>query len=701
MRNLIAAFFQSLAFVRAALPCLALGLLALLLALPGAAQADEGMWTFDNFPLARVNHAYGLHLDKAWLDHVQASAVRLSVGCSGSVVSPDGLVFTNHHCVGQCAQDWSNASQDYHGYMAATREDEKPCPGMTAEILIRITDVTKDIQTSSTGSTGDAFIRAQNSKFAELEKSACGNDKSLHCQVVTLYQGGRYMLYTYRLYTDVRLVFAPEFQAAFFGGDPDNFNFPRYALDIGFLRLYDKGKPVATPDYLKWSREAPHQGDPVFVAGNPGSTQRLMTAAQLETLRDKTLPVMQTMRSELRGRMIRFSEESAENRRVAADSLFGLENAYKAYYGEEQALIDPATLAAKRKEEAYLKSTLKGTFKARIGNPWADVEKVQTSDAELYLPFYCLETAPNSSQLLLIARWLVRAAAERQKPSVERLPEYTDARLPGLEKAVMSPAPISKALDELILEFRLSKAREFLTADAPETRLLLGTESPENLAAALVGGTRLDDVAERQRLWDGGWAAIQASNDPMIQYALKIDPAARDIRKQYESRVTGPVRMAAQKIAQVRFRAYGTGVYPDATFSPRLSYGKVAGWTYRGVTVPAFTEMKGLYDRATGQLPYVLAKHFADAEGKYDGNTVFDFVTSNDIAGGNSGSPAINARGEVIGAVFDGNIHSLGGAFVYDGALNRAVVVSSAAVTVALDKVYGDQALLQELTGAR
>ncbi len=683
------------------LPLILAWLMALALASAAPCHADEGLWTFDNFPLAKVDQAFGLHLDQAWLDHVQRAAVRLNMGCSASVVSPDGLVFTNQHCVLDCAQDLSAGGKDFvaNGFMAARREDETPCPGLEADILIGISDVTREIKTPLTGLTGSAFIKARNAKEAELETAACGDDPVLHCQVVSLYQGGQFKLYRYHRYSDVRLVFAPEFQAAFFGGDPDNFNFPRYALDAGFLRLYENGKPVATPDHLKWTRAAPKAGDPVFVAGNPGSTDRLMTASQLESLRDVTNPARLLMWSELRGRLIRFSQESDANRRMAAEAVFEIENTFKAVSGEQQALMDPATIAGKRSEEAWLQSTLTPEMRAKVGDPWADVAAAQQAHAELYLPYYFLEVSPNLSDLFHHARELVRAAEERQKPSNARLPEYADSRLPRLRAELLANAPVHKPLDALFLEFRLSKAREYLTADAPETQLMLGKDSPDTLAARLVDGSHLDDAAVRRKLWDGGWAAILASDDPMIQYALKLDAAARAARKAYEDRVTGPTAVAAQTIAGIRFAAYGTGTYPDATFSLRLSYGKVAGWTWHGVTVPPVTYMKGLYDRATGQPPFVLAKAFADAQGKFDGNTVYDFVTTNDIVSGNSGSPAINAKGEVIGAVFDGNIHSLGGAFVYDGTLNRAVVVSTAAVTEALDKIYDDRMLVKELMG--
>ena len=665
------------------------------------AYADEGMWTFDNFPLARVNHDYGLRLTKAWLDHLQHSAVRLSVGCSASLVSGDGLVFSNHHCIIPCEQALTTADHDTvaTGFMAATRPDEKPCPGLTADILTDISDVTREMKTPLTGLTGSAFLTALNAQETGLENSACGDDVRWHCEVVSLYQGGQYRLYKYRRYSDVRLVFAPEFQAAFFGGDPDNFNFPRYALDCAFLRLYDDGRPVATPEHLVWNPTAPATGEPTFVAGDPGMTQRLMTAAQLQTLHDLVLPFRLITLSELRGRTLRFAEESEARRRHSQDFLFGLENGFKVYSGQQLALTDPALIPGKAQAEARLKARLPKALRKTIGDPWGDLAKIQVDYRRLYIPYYFAETALNASDLFDIARQIVRAAEDRSKPSAERLPEYAASRLPSLKDELDAIPPVDKALDQMILEQRLSKAREYLTVDSPLAKLMLGKESPEALAARLESGTHLDDLKARQALWDGGLPAVLASDDPMIQYALKIDPEARRLRAEFEARVTGPTRIASAKIAQAQFAVYGASIYPDATFTLRLSYGKVAGWTDNGATVAPFTYMKGLYDRATGQAPFDLAPHLAAAEDKFDADTVLDYVTTNDITGGNSGSPVVNAKGEVIGAAFDGNIHSIGGAFAYDGATNRTVVVSTAAITVALDKVYDDQPLVRELTG--
>lgn len=669
-----------------------------------AAWADEGMWTFDNFPTAQVNQEFGLHIDQAWLDRLRGAAVRLSSGCSASVVSPDGLVLTNHHCVRDCAQELSTASKDYvtAGFEAVRREDEKLCPGMQAEILASISDATDQVLKATAGKTGQDFIKARDAEIAQVEKEGCtGKEDKFRCQVITLYEGGQYKLYTYRKYSDVRLVFAPEGQTAFFGGDPDNFNFPRYDLDCSFVRLYEDGKPIKTPDHLIWSAAPPSNGEPIFVAGNPGSTQRLLTAPQLTSLRDLALPETLILLSELRGRLIRFTEESAEHARIANDLLFGIENSFKAFHGEEKALVDPALISAKSKADADLKAEVakNSALATETGDPWGDIAKVQADYHALYMPYGMMETrAGLGSDLFRFGRELVRAAQEKVKPNSERLPEYTDSRLALLSKTILDPQPVYPDLEQLTLEFWLSKLRENLTADAPGTKIFLGRDSPEALSARLAQ-SKLGDPNVRKALWVGGLAAIHASNDPMIQYVLATDQTSRDIRKQYENRVSGPTDRAAQKIAHARFAIYGTHVYPDATFSLRLSYGKVEGWSENGVTVRPFTYFKGLWDRATGQFPFALAPRWVAAQGKVNPNTVLDFVTDNDVVGGNSGSPAIDAKGEVVGAVFDGNIESLGGAFGFDDPVNRTVTVSTAAIGEAVRNVYNDRSLAAELEG--
>ena len=683
-------------FFRAAALCF------LLAAAPVSAGAEEGMWTFDNFPAAAVKAKYGATIDQAWLDHVRASAVRLAGGCSASVVSGQGLVLTNHHCVSDCVQSLSTRERDYvrFGYGVAAKVDERLCPGMQAEILEKIEDVTARVDRRAGGGAG-GFARARDAEIAAIEKEGCAGREATHrCQVITLYQGGQYKLYTYRRYADVRLVFAPEFATAFFGGDPDNFNFPRYDADFSFLRLYDGGRPASTPEHLTWSTAAPKAGELVFVAGNPGTTERLLTADQLRSLRDFALPKALIQFSELRGRYTRFAQESPERERIVNGDLFGIENSLKAWRGQFQTLSGDAFIAAKAKADAALKARAMAdrTLSASIGDPWAEIARAQEARAALYDSYGLLESrAGGGSDLYYSARTLVRAAQERARPNAERMREYADARLALMEKGLVDTQPVEPEVEQLKLEFWLTKVREYLTADAPATKAILGTSSPETLARRL-STSRLGEAAVRKALWEGGLPAIQASTDPMILHVLATDRIAREVRRDYEARVSGPTDRASQAIARARFAIYGTSTYPDATFSLRLSYGTVEGWTYQGATVAPFTYLRGLYERATGQEPYALAPSWLAGKARLDLDTVFDISTSNDIIGGNSGSPLINARAEVVGAIFDGNIHSLGGDYGYDGAVNRAVSVSTAAITEALLKIYDKPEIVRELT---
>ena len=667
----------------------------------GSARADEGLWTFDNFPAAKVRAAYGVEITPAWLDRVRGASARLSIGCSSSVVSAEGLLLTNDHCVSDCAQALSPKAQDYAkaGFLAAMTRDERTCPGMQADILLQIVDVTPRMQAAGAGLTGEALVQARNAVGGSLEQAACGADRKLHCEVVDFYQGGRYQLYKYREYTDVRLVFSPGDQAAFFGGDPDNFNFPRYDLDCAFLRLYDDGQPAPTPAHLDWNPASPVTGQPVFVAGNPGGTFRQQTISQLQTQLDVMLPLDMAELSELRGRMIRFAEESPANARAVDEPLMDLENDYKVTVGRLAALDDAEFMAAKRADEADLRARATAKLGPTLGDPWADMAAAQKAAAALYTPYRQLERAGEQSQLFGYARDLVRAAEDRQRPSGERMPRYSDTQLATVEKQVLDPAPVEPGLEQLILEFWLSKSRELLTADDPDTRLLLGDDSPETLSARLVSGTKLGDPAVRKALWDGGMAAIEASDDPMIKLMLRIDPAARRVRRDYEDKVEGPAARAAEAIAKARFAVLGESVYPDGTFTLRVSYGRIDGWSWLGRTVAPFTRFAGLYARATGQAPFDLDPRWIAARPRLNPDTVFNLATTNDIIGGNSGSPLLNAKGEVIGTAFDGNILSLGGDYGYDGRVNRAVAVSTAAITEALLKVYGAEALARELTG--
>lgn len=657
------------------------------------AAADEGMWTFDGFPAAQVRERYGWAPDQAWLDHARQSAVRLTGGCSASFVSGDGLILTNHHCVARCLFDNSTASADLldKGFVAARREEEKACPGQQAEVVQSITDVTADVQGAYRGATGEALTRARDAAIAKIEAEGCTDRVKTRCQVVTLFGGGQYKLYTYKKYSDVRIAWAPEDRAATFGGDPDNFNFPRYSLDASILRAYEDGKPVTPAAHLTWRPRAPKKDELTFVVGNPGSTSRLWTQSQLAFEREVRLPTIVATYSELRGRLIAAMAASPERTREGLDRLNGIENSLKVYLGRMKALGDPAFNATLTKAEADLRQRSAGKV---TGDPWGDVGTAVTAYRALYLPATFIEP---SGDLYAYARTLVMAAKERGKPNAERLPAYTDSALPLLEKQLLDQRPVYPWLETLQMSWSLSKAREYLGVDDADTQLLLGKESPEQLAERLVGQTQLADPAIRRQLWEGGLKAIQASKDPMIQYALRLEPRQRAIKQQVDAAYQGPLTAAAGRLAEARFAAYGDTLYPDATFTLRISYGRVQGWTERGKAVPVATTIGGTFDRATGSPPFDLPAAFAAQRARLDRNATYDFVTTNDIIGGNSGSPVIDRSGAVIGAAFDGNIHSLGGNYGYDGTLNRTVVVSTQAVQEALEKLYPAPALVAEL----
>ncbi len=666
-------------------------------ALPlAAARADEGMWTFDAFPTARMQADYGWAPDQAWLDRVRGAAVRLTGGCSASFVSDSGLILTNHHCIAACLQDLSSASKDYlkTGYTTRARTEEQLCPGQQAEVVTAIRDVTGDVKSAVGSATGGAAVKARTAAVATIEKAGCPDTATTRCQVVGLYGGGQYKLYTYRKYSDVRIVWAPESRAPQFGGDPDNFNFPRYSLDASFLRAYENGKPVATPQHLKWVARAPVEGEATFVVGNPGSTQRGLTTEQFAFQREVTAPLNVALFSELRGRLITAMQQSPARAREGKEELDGIENSLKVYIGRVKALSDPAFMGKIAAAEADLK--VKSAGNPAVGNPWGDVATAVTAFRDIYLPARFI--AP-TSDLYGYARGLVRAATERAKPNGERLPGYSDSALPLLEKQLLDARPITPWLDRLTLEWSLSKAREYLGPDDAQIKLMLGKESPEGMAARLVSTTRMADPAYRKQLWMGGKAAVDASKDPMIVLARKLDARERELQALVDERYTGPLTAAGAKIADARFSAYGDANYPDATFTLRISYGKVMGWTQRGKLVPSRTLIGGTFDRATGSDPFDLPTAFVANRARINPSKTYNFVTTNDIIGGNSGSPVIDKSGAVIGAAFDGNIDSLGGNYGYDGTLNRTVVVSTDAIQEALEKIYPAPALAAELRG--
>jgi hypothetical protein len=666
------------------------------------AVADEGMWTFDNFPAAKVKAAYGSAPNQAWLDHVRRSALRIAGGCSASFITPDGLVMTNHHCVLDCVAAISTREKNYvdNGFLAAGREDEVKCPNFELNQLVAITDVTKTVLAATAGKTGAAANAALRAVQVKITQS-CGTSPTVRCDVVSLYHGGIYDLYRYRRYDDVRLAFAPEFSVAQFGGDPDNFNFPRFDFDIGIVRAYDGDKPAATPDYLRWSANGSAAGDLVYVAGNPGGTSRELTDAQLVYERDYALPATLTQLSELRGLLEEFIRRGPEQQREANEELFFIENSYKADTGRRLALVDPAFFGSKVAAEKRLRAAVaaRPALERADGSAWGQLAALQSVRGKLEAR---LDASDVGRGLLGDAVTLVRAAAERTKPNAQRLPEYTDQALLRTAQRVEAAEPVYPDLEEMQLAFNFSKVREQLGTDDPLVKKFLGDESPDALAHRLISGTKLGDPAVRKQLFDGGAAAIAASTDPLIAYAKQIDPDLRALRKQGEDQIDAPSRAAAQRIAKARFAVYGTSIDPDATFTPRLSYGSVKGFVNgSGTNVPPFTTIGGLFERATGSAPYVLPKSWLDAKSSLDLSTPMNLSTTNDVIGGNSGSPLINARGEIVGLIFDGNIYSLGGDFGYDGRLNRSVAVDSRALLAGLSKVYHADRLVGEIQAAR
>lgn len=703
-------------------PALAAALLTLA---AGAARAEEGMWTFDNFPIARANATLGTNIDQAFLDKVRLSSVKFG-GCSAGIVSGEGLVMTNNHCVATCVANLSTQAVNYAetGFTPRSREEELKCPGGTAEILTDISDVTERMQAAGAGLEGQAFTRARDAEAGRIEQEACGDATDKRCQVVTLYRGGQFKLYTYKKYSDVRLAWAPEDRAATFGGDLDNFSFPRFAIDAAFIRLYENGAPAATPTHFKWNADKPVEGTPVFVSGSPGATQRLLTQEQLFTIRDVVLPMDQLLASELRGRLIRFSEETEENAFIAMDPIVGLENTYKRGLGRMRALVDPAFMAMKAEQEADFRARARGEQVAHPpetgaasppsdgdtpfyapGDPWGDLAAVQPIMRETYAAMALLEggtgagTTPvaGGSQLFLWARTIVRGAQEREKPSAERLPEFADSRLSGVQSGLFAERPVYPALDQVRMEWWLSKTREWLTVDNPAVRGLLGQESPEALSARLVGGTKLADPAVRRALWEGGLAAVEASDDPMIQYLLSIQDETRAARSDWEARVQAPTDRASERLAAARFAAYGDAVYPDATGTLRLTYGRIEGTDVPGQRFGAFTTFDGLWDRATGAAPFDVAPKLLAARDRIDGDTVLNMAVSSDTIGGSSGSPVVTAVGEIVGANFDSTVLTQRNAYGYDRNVNRSVIVTTGAVTAALRDVYGMERLVREL----
>ncbi len=667
-----------------------------------AVIAEEGMWTFDNLPRDQMNAKYSFVPDKAWADHVMRAAVNVG-GCSASFVSAQGLVMTNHHCISGCLQQLSSAKKNYlqDGFLARKTEDEMTCPTTEVSRLEEITDVTGVVTAATRGLAGEAYKNALNATSAKLAASCVGDKRAtVRCNVVTLYQGGQYHLYRYHRYSDVRLVWAPEDASPGFGGDPDNFNFPRFGLDAAMLRAYENGKPATVKHFFLFSADGAKSAELVFTAGNPGRTSRLLTVAQLETLRDVRLIANIRRGYEFRGVLTQYRKQGGEQARVAYNDLTGLENGLKVFTGQLVALQSPELMARKRAEETALQKFVAAdaTLNAEVGAAWGAVARAQAVYREIENEYEAIEAGRGfNSRYFVLARSILRGLEERAKTDGERLPEFSATRLPLLERQINSPAPIYPDFEILKLEFSLTKMRELLGTDDPIVQRVLGRESPAQVAKRLVEGTKLGDPAYRKVLWSGDRAALDGSDDAFIRLARDIDSAARTIRKRYEDEVSAVEQKNAELIAKARFAKDGNKNYPDATGTLRLSYGAVEGWTERGKPVVPFTDFGGAFNRHTGAAPYALPASWMASKDKLNLTQNLNFVTTNDIIGGNSGSPMINRKAEIVGLAFDGNKHTFSGAYWFDGQRNRTVGVTSGAILEALKNIYGASELLAEI----
>jgi Peptidase S46 len=668
-----------------------------------AAHADEGLWTFDGFPADRVKKAYGFAPDQAWLDHVRLSSVRLARGCSASFVSPLGLLQTNHHCARDCIAQLSTSTDDLieRGFYAKTARDERKCPDVEADQLIAISDVTARISAATAGRDGSARIDAEQAAEAAITDECSGDDPNIRCDIVELYDGGIYDLYRYRRYQDVRLVFAPESDIANFGGDLDNYEFPRYQLDVTYLRVYADGRPLDTSaNFLRFARRDVRPGELTFTSGHPGQTDRRQTVAQLVFERDVTLPRNLFYYTELRGTLTTFSMSGGEPARIAKGILFDVEDSVKNGKGRFYALADPAIITAHIAAEQALRREVDADpqLRAQYGQAWDNIKATLDRYRGTRDRYVFTEGGQGfRSRLFGFAKSLVRHAAEKTKPDEERLREYTDANFPIQRQAIASPAPIYPELEKLTLGFSLAKLREALGPDDDFVRKVLGTKEPARLAAELVDGTKLADAGLRRRLIDADAATIAASADPMIAFARKIDPDLRVQRQIYDEDVVDELARNSAQIAHAMFRINGTSTYPDATFTLRLSFGTVKGYRENGRDIAPITTIGGLFERATGVEPYRLPQSWIAAKGVLDRAQPLNFATTNDVIEGNSGSPVIDKDAELVGLIFDGNYQSLGGDFGFDPEQNRAVAVAVGALREALAKVYHADRLVDEL----
>jgi hypothetical protein len=672
------------------------------------ALADEGMWPFEMAPVEAVRRDHGVELTKEWLDHAMRAAVRFNNGGSGSFVSRDGLVLTNHHvgadCIAKLSTVAGGADAMKEGYVARSMEEERKCPDLELNVLQQVDDVTAKVEAAAANAKTDAERNAaKKGEMSKLEK-ACTDATGRRCDVVTLYGGGAYHLYQYQKYTDVRLAFAPEFQIAFFGGDPDNFTFPRADLDMAIFRVYQDDKPVRVQHYLKFSPRGPREGETVFVAGHPGSTDRFTVVGKMELLRDVTYPFVLAQLEEERQRLKAYMAKGEAEERAARDAYFGIENSLKAIKGYLRGLTDAALMAkAKQRQQQLLQNVarLPEPERARLAEAFPKLEAAYRSYGAYARELNVLERRYGPHGMLIdVAKLILRSGDELPKKNEDRLRELRESNLQSLELQLFSDAPVVPGFEVEQIALGLENMVEVLGAKDKTVKAVLAGKTPRARAEEVVAGTKLGDVAVRKALYQGGKKAIDAAKDPLLEMVRAYDAAARKVRKRYEDEVEGAEKSYAGRVAEANAKAFGTSVYPDATFTLRLSTGVVKGYVEDGKPISWRTQFGDLYrkhKRAGGKDPYALPPRWIEKQGVVDFATTYDFVSTNDIIGGNSGSPVFDRDLKLVGLIFDGNIQSLGNRFVYDETEGRAVSVASNGMLHALDRVYGAKSLVDEL----
>ncbi len=675
--------------------------------LAGLCRADEGMWLYSAPPREQIKAKYGFDLTDAWLEHLMKSSVRFNSGGSGSFVSADGLVITNHHVAADDLQKLSSEKNNYlrDGFSAKTPADELKCVDLELNVLQSIEDVTGRVNSGvPAGATGDAAASARRKIMAEIEKESL--DKTgLRSDVVTLYQGGAYHLYRFKKYTDVRLVFAPEQQIAFFGGDPDNFEFPRFNLDVTFFRVYENNQPAKIQHHLKWSKAGTKEGELTFVSGHPGSTNRQFTMAELEFLRDAQYPYVIPRIKRLEVLLKNWSDRSEENARRAKDDLFGFQNSRKVYDGRQNGLYSAAIMSPKAAQEKSFKQQLGDRPNgAEVRGAYDKIAQAVAAQTKIYKNYRLLEGGHAfMSDSFAFARSLLRAGDERPKPNGERLKEFGEARKSSFEQTLFSEKPVYADLEIILLTDALTLFAENAGFNDPLVQKVLAGKSPRERAAELINGTKVRDVAFRKQLYEGGAKAVAATKDPMIELARLVDAPARALRKEWEGH-DETKQQAHGVIEKARFALEGPTRAPDATFTLRLSYGPVKGYEEDGKKIAPYTNFAGLYARNAehkNKEPFDMPKRWVDKKSALDLNTPFNFLSTEDIIGGNSGSPVVNTAGEFVGIIFDGNLPSLVLDFAYEDKHARAISVDCRGIIESLKKVYAVDSLVNELLNGK